>query len=218
MCSDAKRGISPLEFEEEYLPNGWGESDLQRLVLSQLQRRWLGFSAATEEVIPMARVMHYAGGEGIELHGRSDIETLTHRYELKKYLTREAIQQAAGQLDLYHRWGKKRFGVLGKKRVIMGLAPEAREYESAWRIAQNFREAGVEVIFINECPEWFPSTFGSAQGKPLSLGQTLIVGVSLAIGVAGLSFGVVSSLIDRAPNPAPLVESGNPVESGFWGK
>jgi len=91
--------------------------------------------------------------------GRADIVTPSTIYEVKKWLTRSEIYQAKGQLECY-RNSLKGFGGRLKKGVVIGFMPNRNSEEikaaqtTAWFVSQN---SDIEVVFVNQTEEWFPS-------------------------------------------------------------
>ncbi|WP_066425144.1 hypothetical protein [Anabaena sp. 4-3] len=131
--------MNSLEFCDRYLPDYWAERDLQLLIQKRLQRWW--FIAAPDEVTVKTP----------STTRRIDISTWLTVYEVKKWLTRDAIFHAVAQTELYAFYGPKLLWLFSKRRVVVGLAPtDQSEYEQASRVARDFRRMGVEVIFLNE--------------------------------------------------------------------
>lgn len=131
--------MNSLEFCDRYLPDYWAERDLQLLIQKRLQRWW--FLAAPDEV----RVKTPSTTR------RIDISTWLTVYEIKKWLTRDAIFHAVAQTELYTFYGPKLLWIFRKRRVVVGLAPtDPSEYEQAARVARDFKRMGIEVIFLNE--------------------------------------------------------------------
>ncbi|AUB41953.1 hypothetical protein COO91_08044 [Nostoc flagelliforme CCNUN1] len=128
----------PSQFiEAAGFPNRWQERDLQEYLAKRLTER--GFHTQTEV---------QANG------GRADIVTNWQGgaiVEVKKYLDRDTIYQAVGQLNLY--------GLNNThKLVVMGfLTPDAKGQPSALHTAsfveQNPR---IQVVFVNTEDEWLP--------------------------------------------------------------
>jgi hypothetical protein len=136
--------MTPEEFEERYLPQPWGERDLQLLIQKRLRKFWI--LTAPDEVRVKTSVSR-----------RIDIATWLTVYEVKRYLTREAIFHAAGQSEIYAHYGQRLFWVFRKKRVLIGLAPsDPQEYSAAVSVKKDFCNMGVKVIFINETGVNFP--------------------------------------------------------------
>ncbi|MFK0731375.1 MAG: hypothetical protein ACFKPT_02810 [Gloeotrichia echinulata GP01] len=124
-------------------PDRWQEKDLQRYIGDRLRQR--GFNVNIEVKANGGRadvVSNWLGGSVIEV---------------KKYLDRNTIYQASGQLGLY--------GLNNKhKLVIMGfLAPDANEQASALKTASMVEQnPRIKVVFVNLEEDWLP---GSRVGK-----------------------------------------------------
>ncbi len=156
--------MTPSEFTREYLPDPWGERDLQKLVQRRI-RSW-GFFQCPDEVKIST----------LSTTRRSDLETFWARYELKKELNYENLKSALGQLYLYGHYGEKILGFIPKRKYIIGLAPsEWGEYESAAKLAIDIRGMGIKVIFLNEQPNWHSSQLTGWQVQVLT-----VVGVAIA--------------------------------------
>lgn len=118
-------------------PDRWQEKHLQYYLGERLKQ--LGYSAKLE-----------VGANG----GRADIVTNWQGgaiAEVKKYLDRNTIYQAVGQLNLY--------GLNNKhKLIVMGfLTPDAREQPSALKTASMVeQDSRIKVIFVNLEEEWQP--------------------------------------------------------------
>jgi hypothetical protein len=111
--------MTPQEFEEKYLPQPWGERDLQLLIQKRLRKFWI--LTAPDEVRVKTSV-----------NRRIDISTWLTVYEVKRYLTRESIFHAAGQSEIYAHYGQRLFWIFRKKRVLIGLSPsDPQEYSAA---------------------------------------------------------------------------------------
>ncbi|MBD2496723.1 hypothetical protein [Nostoc sp. FACHB-280] len=130
----------PSKFAEAAgFPDYWQESDLQKYISDRLKER--GFQAHLE--VP-------ANG------GRADIVSTWQGgaiIECKKYLTRDTIFQAIGQLNLY--------GLNNShKLVVMGfLTPDAREQPSTLKTASRVEQSPrIKVIFVNIDEEWLPGS------------------------------------------------------------
>lgn len=146
------------EFIKKYLPYKLNEKneitfkerDLQLLIQKRIRSKTFQLLQVPKEVgiqVPLQNEQHTTF--------RSDLETLTHRYEVKRWLTSEKIKEAVGGLHLYHGHGSKIMRCLSKRWVVIGLAPTDLEaYKSAKNLAAAYRLLGVEVIFINEDPRW----------------------------------------------------------------
>ena len=131
--------MNSLEFCDRYLRDGWCERDLQMLVQRQLRQR--GMVLAPHEV----RIKTPTATR------RIDLATWLCNYEVKKWLTREAIFHAVAQTELYNHYGPKLLWIIPKRRVVVGLAPtDPRDYEAARKVAEDFRAMGIQIIFVNE--------------------------------------------------------------------
>lgn len=128
------------------MPIRWKESDLQNYIAHKLTE--MGFGAKLE-----------VGCNG----GRADIVTNWNNsiIEVKKYLDRNTIYQAVGQLNLYG---------LGNNRnlVVMGfLTPDGREQQSALNTASMvIQDSRIKVIFVNLEDQWLPGQQGFARLNP----------------------------------------------------
>ena len=130
----------PSKFVETAgFPMPWQEKHLQQYISDRLTER--GFQVQLE-----------APANG----GRADIVTSWLGgaiIECKKYLNRDTIYQAVGQLNLY--------GLNNThKLVIMGfLTPDAREQPSALKTASMVEQnPRLQVIFVNIDEEWLPGS------------------------------------------------------------
>ncbi|MBD2491945.1 hypothetical protein [Aulosira sp. FACHB-615] len=130
----------PSKFVEAAgFPLPWQERHLQQYLSERLKER--GFQAQLE--VP-------ANG------GRADIVTNWLGgaiIECKKYLDRDNIYQAVGQLNLY--------GLNNThKLVVMGfLTPDAREQPSALKTASMVEQnSRIKVIFVNIDEQWLPGS------------------------------------------------------------
>ena len=128
----------PSQFiEAAGFPERWQERDLQSYLAQCLTSR--GFHTQTEV---------QANG------GRADIVTNWQGgaiAEVKKYLDRDTIYQAVGQLNLY--------GLNNThKLVVMGfLTPDARAQPSALKTASFVeQDPRIQVVFVNTESEWLP--------------------------------------------------------------
>ena len=126
------------------LPMKWQERDLQTYLMRCLQSR--GYQVVDEVKSNGGRadiVSDYLGGSIIEV---------------KKYLDRDTVYQAAGQLLVYG---------LGNKRklVIMGfLTPDASKQESAFTTANLIcQDERYSVVFVNMDSQWYPGA--SVKGR-----------------------------------------------------
>ncbi len=128
----------PSKFVEAAgLPVRWREKDLQEYIASELRQN--GFSVRTE--VP-------CNG------GRADIVTTWQGgtiIEVKKYLDRNTIYQAFGQLNLYGLNNQHKLVVMGFLTVDANEQPSA--LKTASMIEQNSR---TQVIFLNLEQEWLP--------------------------------------------------------------
>lgn len=162
--------MTPQEFARNYLPEPWGERDLQLLVQRRI-KSW-GFLQCPDEV----RIKTPSTTR------RSDLETFWARYELKKELNYSELKSALGQLYLYNHYGSKILSFIPKRKVIIGLAPsEWGEYQSAAKLAIDIRGMGIKVVFLNEQPNWHSSKLKGWQVQ-------VICGVGGAIAAFTLSF------------------------------
>lgn len=101
-------------------------------------------------------------GNGI----RADLVTTDTVIEVKKYLNRGALYQAYGQGVAYQKQLNK------PKLLIIGLAPVSEaKYQEAQRIAENIRNDGVEVVFLDKDPVWASALTLSAAETSSSPGR-----------------------------------------------
>lgn len=132
--------LTPSAFcESAGFPPQWKEVDLQDYIAQRLRDR--GFKIQMEVSVNGGRadiVSDWMDGSIIEV---------------KKYLDRNSIFQASGQLNLY---GLKN----NRKLVVMGLlTPDAREQQSAITTASMIQQdPRVTVIFCNTSEEWLPNS------------------------------------------------------------
>jgi hypothetical protein len=100
-------------------------------------------------------------GNGI----RADLVTPDTVIEVKRYLNRGALYQAYGQGVAYQKQLNK------PKLLIIGLAPPTEaKYQEAQRIAENIRQDGVEVVFLDKDPGWVGAlTLPTAEVAPSSV-------------------------------------------------
>jgi hypothetical protein len=130
--------------EAANFPVRWQEKDLQNYIAEHLTRR--GFRVETEVRANGGRadiVANWQGGTIIEV---------------KKYLDRDSIYQAFGQLNLY--------GLNNThKLVVMGfLTPDANAQNSAFTTASMIEQnPRTSVVFVNIDSEWLPGA--SNQGR-----------------------------------------------------
>ena len=78
---------------------------------------------------------------------RIDLRTDKYDIEIKLVLSNSAMDKAAGQLRRYSTYSE------GRKQVIAGCAPKNFNASNR-RMAQSFRDAGVEVWFVDREPEF----------------------------------------------------------------
>lgn len=131
--------MTPQEFCDRYLPESWGERDLQML-LQRKMRKYKLLQAPDEVKI-----------KTISTTRRADLTTWLTVYEVKRYLTRDNIFHAVAQTELYTHYGDRLFWILPKRRVVVGLAPpDYQDYQSAVSVVRDFRAMGIQVIFVNE--------------------------------------------------------------------
>lgn len=168
--------MTPAEFVREYLPEPWGERDLQKLVQRRI-KSW-GFLQCPDEV----RIQTKATTR------RSDLETFACRYELKKELNYDNLKSALGQLYLYNHYGSKILGFIPKRKVIIGLAPsEWGEYQSAAKLAIDIRGMGIKVIFLNEQPNWHSSRLKGWQVQLLCVTGGAIAAFTISALISALA-------------------------------
>lgn len=131
--------MSPQEFCDRYLPESWGERDLQ-LLLQRKMKRYKLLQAPDEVRI-----------KTLVTTRRADLATWLTVYEVKRYLTRDNIFHAVAQTEMYTHYGDRLFWFIPKRRVVVGLAPEEyQDYQAALSVARDFRAMGIQVIFVNE--------------------------------------------------------------------
>jgi hypothetical protein len=130
----------PSKFVEAAgFPDRWQEKDLQKYISDRLTER--GFTTRLEV---------QANG------GRADIVTSWQGgaiVEVKKYLDRNTIYQAVGQLNLY--------GLNNThKLIVMGfLTPNAQEQSSALKTASMVeQDSRIQIVFVNVEEEWLPGS------------------------------------------------------------
>lgn len=167
--------MTPREFAAHYLPDPWGERDLQKLVQRRI-RSW-GFLKCPDEVnIPTKATTR-----------RSDLETFWTRYELKKELTYDNLKSALGQLYLYNHYGLKILSFIPKRKYIIGLAPsEWGEYQSAAKLAIDIEGMGIRVIFLNEQPNWHSSRLKRWQFQALCVTGGAIAAFTLSFIISAI--------------------------------
>ncbi|MBE9054287.1 hypothetical protein IQ243_28625 [Nostocales cyanobacterium LEGE 11386] len=191
----------PSKFVEAAgFPLPWQEKHLQQYISDRLTER--GFTTHLE-----------APANG----GRADIVTSWQGgaiVEVKKYLDRDNIYQAVGQLNLY--------GLNNThKLIVMGfLTPDAREQPSALKTASMVEQnPRIQVVFVNTDEEWLPGNkvrigFGNFSLWNLRLPQlpnfqdwrwwfNLAKANPLILVLAGSLFlGILPEL--RKPTPTPI--------------
>ncbi|MFH7024032.1 MAG: hypothetical protein ACHBN1_01140 [Heteroscytonema crispum UTEX LB 1556] len=129
--------LPSLFVEAAGFPERWQERDLQKYIGDRLKER--GFQTQLE-----------VSANG----GRADIVTNWQGgaiIECKKYLDRNTVYQAVGQLNLY--------GLNNThKLIVMGfLTPDAREQSSALKTASMVEQnPRIQVVFVNLESEWLP--------------------------------------------------------------
>ncbi|MBW4557921.1 MAG: hypothetical protein KME59_18695 [Trichormus sp. ATA11-4-KO1] len=130
----------PSKFVEAAgFPLPWQEKHLQQYISDRLTER--GFQTHLEVQANGGRadiVSNWQGGAIIEC---------------KKYLNRDTIYQAVGQLNLY--------GLNNThKLIVMGfLTPDAREQPSALKTASMVEQnPRIQVVFVNTDEEWLPGS------------------------------------------------------------
>ncbi len=161
--------MTPQRFEIEYLPQVWNEAHLQAYIHRRLKR--FGFPVSEVRVKTPTTTR------------RIDIATWWAHYEVKDVLTYDNIYHAVGQLQLYGHYAPKLLGFIPKKRIIIGLAPSnPKTYREAARLAEDFRGAGISVVFINESSEWysFPFYLLKWAGYAIASLTALILALTLA--------------------------------------
>ncbi|MBW4617219.1 MAG: hypothetical protein KME21_29090 [Desmonostoc vinosum HA7617-LM4] len=129
----------PSKFvEAANFPARWQEKDLQEYLAERLRR--MGFHTQTEVAANGGRadiVSNWQGGTIVEV---------------KKYLDRNSIYQAFGQLSLYGLNNQHKLIVMGFLTVDASEQPSA--LKTASMIEQNPR---IKVIFVNLESEWLPN-------------------------------------------------------------
>jgi hypothetical protein len=128
-------------------PERWQEKDLQNYIAQRLTQR--GFHTQTE-------VQANGGRADIVTNWQSGAMPTAGGYaivEVKKYLDRDTIYQAVGQLNLY--------GLNNThKLIVMGfLTPDARAQPSALKTASMVEQnPRIQVVFVNTESEWLPGS------------------------------------------------------------
>lgn len=162
--------MTPREFAAHYLPESWAERDLQLLIQKRISA-W-GFLKCPSEV----------GIDTSSTTRRSDLETWWCRYELKKELNYENLKSALGQLYIYNHYGSKIFGLIPKRKYIIGLAPADWEhYQKAAKLKIDIEGMGIKVIFLNEQPNWHSSRLNSWQVKGLVVAGSGLLSLAVSL-------------------------------------
>lgn len=165
-----KGGLTPQEFENRYLPQSWGERDLQLLIQHRMRR------------FKLLGVPHEVRIKTNVTTRRADLATWLTVYEVKRYLTRENIFHAVAQTELYTYYGDKLFWIIPKRRVVVGIAPtDYSEYQAAVSVARDFRRMGIRVVFINESGLDFPLTEWRIVIIAIALAVFLLLLVAIAL-------------------------------------
>lgn len=123
----------------------WAEEDLQFYLIDWYQKQ--GYKVAWE-------VTNDAGRADLVLEKEGDRQVI----EVKKWLSRDNLLQAKGQVEGYVKfiWFDERGTVFGKP-VIIGLLPTRNmEQEEAIAQAQRIEKCGVEVIFVDQEECYYP--------------------------------------------------------------
>ncbi|NJO65952.1 MAG: hypothetical protein HC836_50140 [Richelia sp. RM2_1_2] len=168
-----KRGLTPQEFENRYLPELWGERDLQLLI--QYKMRKYKLLKAPQEVRIKTNVTTR----------RADLATWLTVYEVKRYLTRDNIFHAVAQTELYTYYGDKLLWIIPKRRVVVGIAPtDYSEYQAAVSVARDFRRMGIGVVFINESGLNFPLTEWRIVIIAIAIFTILLIGLIISVYLA----------------------------------
>lgn len=130
----------PSSFVEKAgFPVRWQERDLQEYIADRLRQR--GFHVETEVKANGGRadiVSNWQGGTIVEV---------------KKYLDRNTIYQAFGQLNLY--------GLNNKHKLVVAgfLTVNAEDQQSSFTTASMIeQDPRVQVIFVNLEEEWLPGS------------------------------------------------------------
>lgn len=161
--------MTPQEFELNFLPADWKEQDLQHLLYRRM-RAIAPWYTGVETRIQTATTTR-----------RADISNWFCVYEVKKYLTRDAIFHAVAQTELYAKFGRKILWIIPKQRVVIGVAPrDYLDYKSAVTVAEDFRKMGIGVIFINESPNWRGGFGGDV--KPAKMLKVLAGAIAVSLG------------------------------------
>lgn len=191
--------MSPEDFIKKYLPHEvnekgelmFKERDLQLLIQKKIRSKTFQLLPVPKEVeIPVSVSQQDKKQHTVTF--RSDLETVTHRYEVKRCLTTEKIKEAVGGLYLYHGHGRRIMRCLSKRWVVIGLAPiDLQAYKSAKNLAAAYRLLGVEIIFINEDPRW---TEESIELQQLKAGIIIgIAAVTIALFGGYTAFAAISA-------------------------
>lgn len=133
--------LSSKEFAKRAgFPKRWRERHLQEYVIAQLKQR--GY--AVEDEVPV-------------LGGRFRADIVTNWasaktiIEMKKVVSSDDIYKATRQLQIYAKH------LQGDRKVIMGLLPETSAAQrSVLNNAEQSQADGIEVVFLNLEPQWFP--------------------------------------------------------------
>ena len=78
--------------------------------------------------------------------GRIDLLTSLYLIECKRYLNRNSLHSAAGQLWVYRQHYPK------LQPIIAGLTPKSNQ-EDAWAAAAKLKEAGIQIWFVDRMAE-----------------------------------------------------------------
>lgn len=119
------------------MPDKWQESNLQEYIAQRL------YELGNKEIYLEFKCRG----------GRADIVTPSTIYEVKKWLTRDHLYQAMGQVACYQKNIKG-----NKKGVIIGFKPtKDDEKKSAETTAAYIEQSSnIKVVFVNCDREWFP--------------------------------------------------------------
>lgn len=168
--------LSPQEFCSLYLPSNWCEKDLQLYCQRVIKiRHGFGLLMPADEVSIKT--------PGTTKGRRSDLETWSTIYEVKCFLDYDKIYHAVAQTELYSYYGSKIFGVIPKRRVVIGVAPPQYElYNSAKNLAKDFSSMrGITVLFINEHPQWHMNGARGESVNKVLLGIILFLSLAIAV-------------------------------------
>jgi hypothetical protein len=134
--------LTPKEFARRAgFPKKWYESHLQTYVVSRL--REMGYEAIEE--VKMQRGSY-----------RADIVTDWASpktiIEMKPIFSSDNIYKGSRQVQIYTRH------LGGQRKILMGLLPsEERDRRSVEKLAASSRLDGIDVIFLNCEPQWYPA-------------------------------------------------------------